>query len=71
LIVAVILSISAFRQKNKQWKIASGLGLAFIILAFVAGILFVGSQKDTYSFLMAFSFLASFISYGWGLYKTR
>ncbi len=71
LIGAIVFYIRAFRQKNKSWKIASGFGLAFIIFAIVAGILFVGNQKDIYSFVMAFSFLASFISYGWGLYKTR
>ena len=71
LIGAIILYIRSFMQKNKSWKIASGFGLAFIIFAFIAGISLVGTQRDMYSFVMAASFLASFISYGWGLYTTR
>ena len=71
LIGAVILYIRAFIQKNKTWKIASGFGLAFIIFAFIAGMSFVGNQNDLYSFVMSVSFLAAFVAYGWGLYKTR
>src|SRR5438128_575012 len=46
LIGGIVLYIKAFREKNKTWKIASGLGLAFIIIAILAGVYFVGNQKD-------------------------
>ncbi len=71
LVGAVVLYIRAFLRKNKTWKIASGLGLASIIFAFIAGSSFVGNQNDMYSLVMAVAFLAAFLSYGWGLYKTR
>lgn len=71
LLGAIVFYIQAFRRKNRIWKIASGLALASIIFAFLAGVSFVDTQSDTYSLVMAIFFLTALISYGWGLYKTK
>ena len=68
---SITLLIMAIRKKEKPWIWATVLGTVGVFGAFGAGSAFVSSGAESYSFIMAISFLIAFAGYGWGLYKNR
>jgi hypothetical protein len=68
LVVAVVLVIRAIVKKNKNWIIASTIGLVSIFVAGYAGASFVTNQSAVYSFAMSFGFIAALLSYISGAY---
>lgn len=71
IIGGIVLLVRAVMRKDRKWIIAAGLGLFSILVAAVAGVLFVPSQQNIYSYIMGIAFLLAFVSYGWGLFKAR
>jgi hypothetical protein len=71
LISGVVLLIRAIRRKDRNWIIAGGVGLFWILVAFMSGVQFVPTQQDVYSYVMAAAFILAVASYGWGLYKAK
>ena len=78
IIIGFLLIIGAFalittsiKQRNKPWIIASIIGYIGIQTAASAGSLFIPSQQNLYSYVMAVAFIIAFISYGWGVYSSR
>ncbi len=67
-ISAVILVIRAIRAKNRDWTIASIIGLTGIMSAIYGGVTFIPSQNDQLSFVMAVAFIVALLAYGWGIY---
>lgn len=67
----IVLLIRAVRKKNKNWIWASSIGLFSLLVASFSGSQFIPTQQDSYSFIMAITFIAVFISYGWGIYKVK
>lgn len=68
LIGGIVLLIRVIRKKDKQWIIAASVGLFALIIATFAGVQFIPTQQNVYSYIMAIAFLIAFVSYGWGLY---
>jgi hypothetical protein len=71
LVGAIIFVIRAARQHNRAWVISSWVGLISIIVAIYGGVTFTTTQANAYSMVMALSFIASVVAYGWGLYAAR
>ena len=71
LLGAVVFVIRAIRQHNRSWIASSVVGLIAIAAAFYGGVMFVSSQVDAYSMIMALAFIVAFLAYGWGLYADR
>jgi len=61
LILAIVFVVKAYKQKQ-QLATAWG-GLAGILIAFTAGELFVFTQNDAWSIVMALAFLGAFARY--------
>lgn len=68
--VAVAIVIAAGKKTVKSWILPAWFGFTSIVAAFIFGALFVDFQADVYSFLMAFFFITSILSYVWGIYKS-
>ncbi len=68
---ALVFLIRAIRAKDRNWIIASAIGLAGIVSAIYGGVSFIPSQVDRYSLLMSIAFLVAFVGYGWGLYSSK
>jgi heme A synthase len=68
---AVVFLIRAFSKRDKIWIIGSGIGLIAILMAIIGGVIFIPSQVDSYSLIMALSFIVSFLAYSWGLYASK
>ena len=71
LLGTLVLVIRSLVLKDKNWTIASILALISIIGAIIGGAIFVPTQQDTYSFLMAVCFIAALIAFFWGLYTSK
>ena len=71
LLGAVVFVIRAVRQHNRSWIASSAVGLIAILAAFYGGVMFVSTQLDAYSMVMALAFIIAFLAYGWGLYADR
>lgn len=67
----VALIVRSVRVKVRLWTISSGIAGAAIFAAMGAGSLFIPSQRNVYSFVMATCFIIALLAYGWGLYKTK
>lgn len=54
-------------HKKKESILLPRIGIGSIVVAFIAGVLFVnsGGQNDIYSFIMALGFLCAFIIYSY------
>ncbi len=65
---SIALCIRAARAHNRQWIIASGIGLLAIFAAAASGGQFIPTQSDPYSYSMAIAFIVAVLAYGWGLY---
>ena len=68
---AVVLNVRAFRFRSRRWIITSLIGSVSILLAGACGALFIPSQIDAYSLVMAVAFLAAISAYAFGLYRGR
>ena len=68
---AIIFVIQSAIKKNRSWIVSSVVGLVAIMTAFYGGVMFVSSQIDAYSMVMALAFIIAFVAYGWGLYADR
>ena len=68
---AIIFVIQSAIKKNRSWIVSSVVGLVAIMTAFYGGVMFVSSQVDAYSMVMALAFIVAFLAYGWGLYADR
>jgi len=71
IIGGIVLLMHSIIRKDKQWIIASSVGLFGLLAATFAGIQFIPTQQDGYSYAMAIAFIISFAAYGWGIYKAR
>jgi len=78
ILVALLLLIgsSAFvatsiKKKNSLWIKVSLISFLSILVSVITGALFVPSQNDTYSVIMASGFALAAASYGWGLFKSK
>ena len=70
-IASIVLLIRAIRRKDKNWIIAGSVGLFAMVAAFLSGAEFITTQADGYSYAMAVTFILAFLSYGWGIYKSK
>jgi len=68
---AIIFVIQSAMKKNRNWIVSSAIGLIAIAAAFYGGVMFVSTQLDAYSMVMALAFIIAFLAYGWGLYADR
>ena len=66
---SISLLVQALRLNAKQWIILGGIGAVVLLGTVITGSLFVGSQTDNYSFMMAIGFIVSLFVYIWGIYK--
>lgn len=67
LIVAIVIIVRAVMSKNRILLWSSIAGLASIVIAVYAGVVFTTGLSDTYSLVMSLGFIASMLAYGWGL----
>ena len=67
-ITASTILARAIKAKEKNLVIAAVVGFLAILVSVIAGSLFVPSQKDLYSFVMALGFIVAMLSYVMSLY---
>jgi len=65
----IVLLVRSILRKDRQWIISSSVGLFGLLAATFAGVRFIPTQQDGYSYIMAIAFIIAFVSYGWGIYK--
>lgn len=70
-IAGIVLLIRTVLRKNKYWIIAASVGLFSILVATVAGVEYIPTQQNIFSYIMGIAFILAFVSYGWGLYKAK
>ena len=68
---SVSLLVRAIRLKIKQWIILASIGAVVLMGTVLSGATFVGSQTDSYSFMMALGFIIALFVYIWGIYKVK
>lgn len=68
---AVHLGVDAFKSQDRRWKIVSLVSAVAIFAAILGGALFIPSQNNVYSLLMAVSFIIALLSYGIGISTTH
>ena len=71
LLGTIALFARAIKVKNRPWIVASSVALVSVVGAIITGSIFVPSQIDVYSYLMAFFFVTALLSYIWGIYKDK
>ena len=71
LIDVIILIVRSFLEKSTVWIITSVVGAVAILTAVTGGSLFIPTQMDIYSFIMAVGFIIALLSFGWGVYKDK
>jgi hypothetical protein len=67
----ISLYVRAIKLKDKTWKIAGGIAMGSVILAWISGEEFVSGQVDIYSFIMSLLFIIALVSLGWGVYQSK
>ncbi len=67
----IALLVRAIRLKIQSWILPATIGLIAVIGSIFFGSVFISSQKDMYSFIMATGFIIALLSYFWGLYATK
>ena len=67
----IVVLIRAIRKKDKQWIIATSVGLFSMLVAGIAGARFIPTQQEVYSYIMAVAFILALLAYGWGIYKAK
>lgn len=67
----IALLVRAVMYKDKIWTIASVAAGIAVLGAAIAGITFVPTQSDMFSFIMAIYFLFALFAYFWGLYQSK
>lgn len=68
---SLVLLIRSILQKNRRWIISSAVGFLAILIAGMAGSLFIPSQMAVYSFVMALCFIIAVLAYCIGIYVSR
>ncbi len=68
---AIVFFIRALVQKDRLWIFVSSLAGFVILEAVIAGAIFIPTQKDVYSYIMAVNFLIALFSLFWGIYATK
>ncbi len=71
LIGSLALLIQAIRYKNKRWTSTASIALIGVIAAGVGGAIFIPTQNNIYSFIMAVGFLVPLLAYIWGIYSSK
>lgn len=71
LLGSIVLFIRAIKVSQKKWIVASTVGLAAILASILSGASFIERQSDTYSYIMALSFIIALLAYIWGLYSSK
>jgi len=71
LIGSTSLLYRAIKTKNSSWRNLAAVGLISLVTAFVSGALFISTQNDQLSFLMAVGFIVAVITYAWGIYSVK
>lgn len=71
LIGTLTLVVRAIKTRDRVWTIASVSAGVAIVVAYATGSLFVSTQSDTYSYLMATGFIVAILAYFWGLYQSK
>ncbi len=66
---SIAFVIRTVLAKDGHWMIASMAGFVGMLLAFFGGVLFVQTQSDAYSLIMAIGFILGVLAYGWGLVR--
>lgn len=70
LVLAVWIAVIAFRVRDRNWLNASVVGILGVVVAFGAGIAFMGqTSNDGASFLMAVGTSLAIAAYALGLYR--
>lgn len=70
LVGSVAILIKTLKSKAKNQLVPAWMGFLSILVAFIAGALFVDFQKDVYSFIMAVFFITAILTYSWAIYKS-
>jgi hypothetical protein len=65
------LLIRAVATKGRTWIIPSSIALGAVFIAAITGAIFISTQTDWYSFIMAISFIIALLSYFWGIYMSK
>ncbi|MCL4367110.1 hypothetical protein M1563_02985 [Patescibacteria group bacterium] len=71
LIGTFYLLVRARHFQDNTWQISAVISSLAVVLAFSGGILYISSQLEFYSFLMATGFIIALLAYAWGLYQTK
>jgi hypothetical protein len=67
LVGAVAFVVRSYKNNVPSYRLPSVLGLLSLLLAWATGDIFVTSQQDIFSYLMALGFLFGVLSYAWGI----
>lgn len=71
LLGTIALIIRSFVRESNVWILSSIIAGIGVLLAIIGGMVFIPTQKDVYSFVMAVSFLISLFAYFWGIYASK
>ena len=71
LITAVVALVTAIRSRDRSWIAISAAGLAFVLLAFIAGDQYVMSLQKSALNYMSVGWAGAVIVYGTGWYLGR
>jgi hypothetical protein len=71
LIMAVVALVASIRGRDRSWMALSAAGLAFVLMAFVAGGQYVMSLDKSALNYMSFGWVGAVIMYGIGWYLGR
>ncbi len=66
---SIFFMIRTIVARDRRWMITTLIGFIGMLLAFFGGVLFVQTQSDAYSFIMAIGFILGVLAYGWGLVR--
>jgi hypothetical protein len=71
LLGAIVLCTRAIFGKNRQWIVASSVGLIATLAAGASGVVFIPLQSDVYSYVMSLMFLIAILSYAWAMFGAQ
>ena len=67
----IFLVFRATKAKSSVWLAPTWIGLVGVVIASSAGSQFVATQVVVYSLLMSVGFIIAFLSYAWGLFRSK
>ncbi|MDE2025896.1 MAG: hypothetical protein KGJ07_05360 [Patescibacteria group bacterium] len=65
------LLIRSLVEKDRNWILASAVATIAVFGAIIGGAIFIKTQTNTYSFVMAVSFIIALVAYFWGMYTAK